>query len=55
MNSRVVLFFVTLLALALFVSASPVPNADAAVVKKQLKQYNARAGVPKRRRGEPSL
>ncbi|KAI9059738.1 hypothetical protein FKP32DRAFT_1679559 [Trametes sanguinea] len=49
MNSRFVLFFITLLAMALFVSATPVPNNDAALVKKALKQYDARRGVPKRR------
>ncbi|KAI0657238.1 hypothetical protein C8Q70DRAFT_1056122 [Cubamyces menziesii] len=49
MNSRIVLFFLTLLALALFATANPVPNPDAVVVKKALKQYDARRGVPKRR------
>ncbi|KAI8999100.1 hypothetical protein BD414DRAFT_476988 [Trametes punicea] len=49
MNSRFVLFFVTFLAMALFTSATPVPNNDAAIAKRALKQYDARRGVPKRR------
>ncbi|KAI0373219.1 hypothetical protein BV20DRAFT_1050129 [Pilatotrama ljubarskyi] len=49
MNSRIVLFFVTLMALALFATANPVPNAEGAVVKKALKQYDARRGVAKKR------
>ncbi|KAI0628734.1 hypothetical protein C8Q77DRAFT_1161772 [Trametes polyzona] len=49
MNSRIVLFFVTLLALALFASAAPAANPEAVVVKKALKQYDARRGVAKKR------
>ncbi|KAI0355060.1 hypothetical protein OH77DRAFT_1403755 [Trametes cingulata] len=49
MNSRVVLFLITLMALALFASANPVPNPDGVVVKKALKQYDARRGVAKKR------
>ncbi|KAI0700541.1 hypothetical protein C8T65DRAFT_831554 [Cerioporus squamosus] len=49
MNSRFVLFFVTLLALALFVAANPVPVNDATLVKKALKQYDARAAQAKKR------
>ena len=48
MNSRFVLFFVTLLALALFVAANPLPANDAVLVKKQLKQYDARRGTQRR-------
>lgn len=49
MNSRFILFFVTLLALALFVTANPVPANDATLVKKALKQYDARAAQAKKR------
>lgn len=49
MNSRIVLFFVTLMAFALFATASPVPNPEGVVVKKALKQYNARSGAAKKR------
>lgn len=49
MNSRFVLFFVTLLALALFVAANPLPANDAVLVKKALKQYDARAAQAKKR------
>ncbi|KAH9857551.1 hypothetical protein C2E23DRAFT_881150 [Lenzites betulinus] len=43
MNSRIVLFFVTFLALALFTTAGPVPQPEAAVIKRALKQFDARA------------
>ncbi|TFK86101.1 hypothetical protein K466DRAFT_587527 [Polyporus arcularius HHB13444] len=49
MNSRFILFFVTVLALALFVTANPVPANDATLVKKALKQYDARAAQAKKR------
>lgn len=48
MNSRIVLFFVTLMAFALFATASPVPNPEGVLVKKALKQYNARGAAKKR-------
>ena len=48
MNSRIVLFFVTLMTLALFASASPVPANEGVLVKKALKQYNARRAVQRR-------
>ena len=61
MQARLALFFITLLAFALFAAASPAPypphpskgytkrdaNANE-LQKKQLKQYNARRGVEKR-------
>ncbi|RPD59248.1 hypothetical protein L226DRAFT_572236 [Lentinus tigrinus ALCF2SS1-7] len=52
MNSRFVLFFVTFLALALFAAANPVPVNDATLVKKALKQYDARAAQAKKRDDE---
>ncbi|KAI0668424.1 hypothetical protein C8Q78DRAFT_1081291 [Trametes maxima] len=52
MNSRFILFFVTLMALALFTAANPVPNPDAVMVKKALKQYDARRGAARKREGE---
>ncbi len=48
MQSRIVLFFITLMALALFASANPVPANDAVLVKKALKQYDARRGTQRR-------
>ena len=46
MQARLALFFITLMAFALFAVATPVP--DAALAKKSLKQYNARRGVERR-------
>lgn len=48
MQSRIILFFITLMALALFASANPVPANDAVLVKKALKQYDARRGTQRR-------
>ena len=48
MNARIALFFVTLMAFALFAAANPVPDA-AAPAKRQLKQFDIRnAGPPSR-------
>ncbi|KAI0831652.1 hypothetical protein BC628DRAFT_1415177 [Trametes gibbosa] len=52
MNSRIVLFFITFLALALFAAAGPVPQPEAVVVKRTLKQYDARRAAAKKREEE---
>ena len=50
MHARLALFFITLMAFALFAVANPVP--EGALAKKALKQYNARRGVEAKKRDD---
>ncbi|KAI1791491.1 hypothetical protein LXA43DRAFT_1094391 [Ganoderma leucocontextum] len=45
MYSRLFVLFATLMALALFVAASPVVNPDGVVVKKALRQYDIKRAI----------
>ncbi|OBZ75103.1 hypothetical protein A0H81_04857 [Grifola frondosa] len=48
MQSRLVLLFIAFLTFALLVASSPVPVNEDALVKKALKQYNAKRSEGKR-------
>lgn len=49
MQFRATLVFIALLAFALLASSAPVPESEGAQLKRVLKQYNARQGIPARR------
>ena len=54
MYSRLLVLFATLMALALFVAANPVPNPEGVVARKPLKQYDIKRAIAdaKKRRAE---
>ena len=54
MYSRLLVLFATLMALALFVAANPVPNPEGVVARKPLKQYDIKRAIAdaKKRRSE---
>ena len=54
MYSRLFVLFATLMALALFVAANPVPNPEGVVARKPLKQYDIKRAIAdaKKRRAD---